>query len=170
MSSHSQFRPAFPRQKSPSRGRQAVAARAAGSQSLQRVTAKAGSGGSKLQREFRRVLQKVDRLKQRVQRWKEARPDIDTEISRYAAATERLRGLGREMIGLLDRSYSDAAFSKVEICQSAWQAPAELRLLVRNRVDEALRVVAVIGRYGPARAGCVVWPCDSTSVARARGG
>ena len=114
MSSRSQFRPAFPRQKAPSRGRQAVEVRAAGSQSLQRVAAKAGSGDSKLQREFRRVLQKVDRLKQQVRRWKEARPDIDTELSRYAAAAERLRGLGLEMVGLLDRSYSNAAFSKAD--------------------------------------------------------
>jgi hypothetical protein len=108
------FRPAFSRQRAPSRGRRAAPARPAGSQSLQRVAAKAGHADSKLQREFRRLLQKVDRLKQRVRGWKEARADIDTEISRYTASTERLHGLGREMVGLLDRSHSNAAFSKAD--------------------------------------------------------
>lgn len=108
------FRPVIPRRKAQARGRRAAAAPPAGSQSLQRVAAKAGHGDSKLQREFRRLLQKVDRLKQQVRRWKEARADIDTEISRCVASTERLHGLDREMVGLLDRSYSDAAFSKAD--------------------------------------------------------
>jgi hypothetical protein len=108
------FRPASPRRKGQARGRPAAAARPAGSQSLQRVAAKAGAGDSKLQREFRRVLQKVDRLKQQVRGWKEARADIDTEISRYAALLARLNGLGRAMVDLLDRSYPDAMFSKAD--------------------------------------------------------
>lgn len=94
--------------------RRAAAARPAGSQSLQRVAAKAGTGDSKLQRDFRRALQKVDRLKQQVRGWKEARADIDTEISRYAALIARMHGLGRAMVDLLDRSYADAVFSKAD--------------------------------------------------------
>lgn len=108
------FRPAFPRPKPQARGRRAAAAGAGESQSLQRVAAKAGAGDSKLQRQFRRVLQKVDRLKQQVRGWKEARADIDTEISRYAALMEQMRGLGRAMVGLLDRAYPDAVFSKAD--------------------------------------------------------
>jgi hypothetical protein len=94
--------------------RRAAAPRPARSQSLQRVAAKAGAGDSKLQRAFRRVLQKVDRLKQQVRAWKEARADIDTEISRYAALIARMHGLGRAMVDLLDRSYPDAVFSKAD--------------------------------------------------------
>lgn len=115
------FRPAFPQRKAQGRGRGGAAAArtaaakaAAGSQSLQRVAAKAGGGDSKLQQKFRRALQKVDRLKQQVRGWKEARADIDTEISRYAAVMEQLRGLGRAMVGLLDRAYPDAVFSKAD--------------------------------------------------------
>lgn len=109
------FGPTFPRQKKQGRGRRAAGARPpAESQSLQRVVAKAGAGDSKLQRQFRRVLQKVDRLKQQVQTWKEGRADIDTEISRYAASMGQLRGLGRAMVDLLDRLYPDAVFSKAD--------------------------------------------------------
>jgi hypothetical protein len=110
------FRPAFPRPKAQARGRRAAAAvaGAGGSQSLQRVAAKAGAGDSKLQRQFRRALQKVDRLKQQVRGWKEGRADIDTEISRYAAVMEQLRGHGRAMVELLDRMYPDAVFSKAD--------------------------------------------------------
>jgi hypothetical protein len=108
------FHPAVPRPRAQARGRQTAAAGAAGSQSLQRVAAKAGGGDSKLQRQFRRALQKVDRLKQQVRGWKEGRADIDTEISRYAAVMEQLRGLGRAMVELLDRMYPDAVFSKAD--------------------------------------------------------
>jgi hypothetical protein len=107
-------RPAVPRRKRQARGGRAAAARSAGSQSLQRVAARAGAADSKLQREFRRVLQKVDRRKQQVRGWKEARADIDTEIARYAASMARLHELGRAMVDLLDRSYPDAVFSKAD--------------------------------------------------------
>lgn len=108
------FRPAFPQRKGQERRRRAAAARSAGSQSLQRVAAKAGGGDGKLQRQFRRVLQKVDRLKQQVRGWKEARADIDSEISRCAALMARLHGVGRAMVDLLDRLYPDAVFSKAD--------------------------------------------------------
>jgi hypothetical protein len=109
-----EFRPAFPRRKRQARGKRAAAAPSAGSQSLQRVAARAGTGDSKLQREFRRVLQKVDRLKQQVRGWKEARPNIDTEIARYAALMARLHEIGRAMVDRLDRAYPDAVFSKAD--------------------------------------------------------
>lgn len=108
------FRAAFPRRKGQARGKRAGAARSAGSQSLQRVAAKAGAGDSKLQREFRRALQKVDRLKQQVRGWKEERADIDTEIARYMALMARVHEIGRAMVELLDRSYLDAVFSKAD--------------------------------------------------------
>src|SRR5206468_2002191 len=92
-----------------------VASRGAtGSQSLERIVAKGGAGEGKLQQRFRRVVQKVDQLKQRVRAWKEARANIDTEISQYHALLEQVRRLSREMVELLDRSYPSPAFSKLE--------------------------------------------------------
>jgi hypothetical protein len=109
------FRPAFPRRKARSPGRRAAGGGGpAGSRSLELVAAKGAHADSKLQQRFRRLLQKVDHLKQRVRAWREARPDIDTEISLHAALLERLRRLGRDMVGLLDRSYPDPVFSKAD--------------------------------------------------------
>ncbi|HEX3760698.1 MAG TPA: J domain-containing protein [Kofleriaceae bacterium] len=126
------FRPAFPRQEPAARRTRAKRGRAAGSQSLQRVAAKAGEADSKLQREFRRRLEKVDRLKQRVRAWKEERPQIDAELSRYAARMDQLHGVERAMVELLDRSYGDAVFGKGDrkklgalICELAGDLIAE---------------------------------------------
>jgi hypothetical protein len=91
-----------------------VATPGAGSRSIELVAAKAGRADSKLQQRFRRLLQKVDELKQRVGAWRAARPDIDTAISLHAAALQRLHRLGREMAELLDRAYGHPVFSKVE--------------------------------------------------------
>lgn len=121
-----------PGSKPAARGPRAKRGAAAGSQSLQRVAAKASAADSKLQREFRRRLEKVDRLKQQVRRWKEARPQIDAEISLHAARVEQLHRLDRAMVELLDRSYGDAAFSKADrrqlgalICEIAGDLIAE---------------------------------------------
>lgn len=109
------FRPAFPRKKAPARGRRGKGTGVpAGSQSLERVTAKGAGADSKLQQKFRRLIEKVDGLRQRVRTWKQMRPGIDAEISSYAALFERQCRLGRELIGLLDRSYLDPVFSKAD--------------------------------------------------------
>lgn len=109
------FRPAFPRRKPRSAGPRAAGAGApAGSRSLELVAAKGAHADSKLQQRFRRLLQKVDHLKQRVRAWKAARPDVDTEISLHAALLERLGRLHRDMVGLLDRAYRNPVFSKAD--------------------------------------------------------
>lgn len=109
------FRPAFARRKAPGPRRRAVGAgRPAGSQSLELVAAKGAHADSKLQQRFRRLLQKVDHLKQRVRAWKAARPDIDTEISLHTALVERLGRLGRDLVVLLDRAYPAPGFSKAD--------------------------------------------------------
>jgi len=76
------------------------------------VVAKAARADSKLQQRFRRLLEKADRLRQRLYAWKEQRPNIDRELSAYAALFEQQSRLGREMVNLLDRSYTHASFSK----------------------------------------------------------
>ena len=83
-----------------------------GSQSLERIVGKSGRGDGKLQQRFGRLVQKVDQLKQRVRAWREARADIDTEISRYHALLEQVRRPCRELVELLDRSYSSPVFNK----------------------------------------------------------
>jgi len=78
------------------------------------VAAKGARKEGKVQARFRRLLEKVDGLKRRGRVWRDARADIDSGISLYAAAVERLQGLGRDMLGLLDRAHGDAGFSKAE--------------------------------------------------------
>jgi hypothetical protein len=106
-------RPAGRRERGPEPG-PGTAGAAAGAGSLELVAAKGARADSKLQQRFRRVLQKVDRLRQQVRTWKEGRPGIDAEISAWAALCERRDKLGRDMIGLLDRSYANPIFSKAE--------------------------------------------------------
>ena len=86
----------------------------AGSQTLALVAAKGAGAGGKLQQRFRRLLQKVDGLRQRVRGWKEARPDIETAISTHAALLERTCRLGRDFVGLLDRAYPDPRLGKAD--------------------------------------------------------
>lgn len=74
---------------------------------LERVVAKAGPAESKVQQRFRRLLEKVERLRQRLRTWKEARSDIDREISAYAAVYDRQGALLRDLIRALDRTHPE---------------------------------------------------------------
>ncbi|MEO7092862.1 MAG: hypothetical protein ABI175_06400 [Polyangiales bacterium] len=74
---------------------------------LERVVAKAGQAESKVQQRFRRLLEKVERLRARVRAWKDGRADIDREIAAYAAAFHRQGKIVRELIRALDRAHSE---------------------------------------------------------------
>lgn len=74
---------------------------------LERVVAKAGHAESKVQQRFRRLLEKVERLRQRVRAWKDGRADIDREIAAYAAAFHRQGALVRGLIRALDRAHPE---------------------------------------------------------------
>lgn len=101
------FRPAFPRKKSRS-------ARDGRPRAQGLVAAKAARVDSKLHRRFRRLLDKVEHLRQRVRAWKEQRSNIDRELAAYAALFEQQCRLGREMVALLDRSYTNRKLTKTE--------------------------------------------------------
>lgn len=113
------FRPAFPRRKKPVRGGESIGGGPNKSPQVALVAAKVGRSDGKLQQRFRQMVEKVDRLRQRVQAWKERRPDIDREVAAYVAAMERQRGRAHEMVVLLDRSYANAAFNKADRKQLA---------------------------------------------------
>lgn len=112
------FRPEFPKRAFPKRGRESrrprdAAQRArAGSQRLELVVAKVARADGKLQQRFKRLLEKVDRLRQRLHAWKDQRPNIDRAIAAYAGLFEQQSRLAREMVTLLDRSYANTGFSK----------------------------------------------------------
>ncbi len=108
---HAKVRPAFPRNKAP--GRRA-APRAAKNQSLERMVAKTAQVDNKLQKRFRKLLEKVEALRARVSSWKQQRPDVDREIAVYQAAFAQQCRLGREMVILLDRACVNGTFSKVD--------------------------------------------------------
>ncbi len=109
------FRPAFPKRgREPRRPRNAAQRARARSQGLELVVAKAARADGKLQQRFKRLLEKVDRLRQRLRAWKDQRPNIDRELAAYAALFEQQSRLAREMVTLLDRSYANAGFSKAD--------------------------------------------------------
>lgn len=81
---------------------------------LERVIAKASGTGSKAQQRFRKLLEKVDRLRQRLGVWKQQRGDIDREIALYRAVHDRHARLGHQLVVALDRAYADGKFSKAE--------------------------------------------------------
>ncbi len=78
------------------------------------VAARGARAEGKLQQRFRRLLEKVDGLRQRVRAWKDARPEIATEISAYAALLEARCRRCRDMIGLLDRAYGSTGLGKAD--------------------------------------------------------
>jgi hypothetical protein len=108
------FRPAFPRRAPAPRRARERPRRPAGSESLDLVIAKAGPADGKLQQRFKRLLEKVDRLRQRLRAWTEHRPNIDREIAAYGALFGEQGRICREMVNRLDRSYANASFSKAE--------------------------------------------------------
>lgn len=62
---------------------------------------------SKVQQRFRRLLEKVERLRTRLRAWKDGRADIDRELAAYAAAYHRQGALVRDLIRALDRAHPD---------------------------------------------------------------
>ncbi len=60
----------------------------------------------KLQQRFRKLLEKVDRLKLRLVAWRERRADIDSEIALCQSAQRRQNELARRMVLLLDGAHS----------------------------------------------------------------
>jgi hypothetical protein len=87
---------------------------AAGAGTLARVAARADAGTdeSKEQKGFRRLLAKVDRLKQQVREWQERRPEIMGVLARFEAARARLGPVLRELTVVLDRGSADPGLSK----------------------------------------------------------
>ncbi len=73
---------------------------------LERV-APTASAESKVQQRFRRLLEKVERLRERLRAWKDGRADIDREIAGYAAAFHRQGKLVRDLIRALDRAHPE---------------------------------------------------------------
>jgi hypothetical protein len=96
-----------PRRRGPDRSR-------SGETDLERVVAKAAGADSKLQQRFKRLLAKVERLRQRLRAWKEHRPEIDRELAMYRAAIEERCRLARELVLLLDRAHASAGLSKAD--------------------------------------------------------
>jgi hypothetical protein len=86
----------------------------AGSRDLERVIAKTGAAGSKTQQRFRKLLEKVDRLRQRLGFWKQQRADIDREIALYRAVFFRHARLGRDLVVALDRAHGGSGLTKAE--------------------------------------------------------
>jgi hypothetical protein len=107
--------------------KRALDARAKGAQSRRRASRKqAGPGAIELVRRsstrneskasamFRRLIKKVDELKQRMARWRDAQPNIRRELAAYRAACEHRHGLARDLVLLLDSAYDNPALTKTE--------------------------------------------------------
>ena len=86
----------------------------AGSRDLERVIAKTGATGSKAQQRFRKLLERVDRLRQRLGFWKQQRADIDREIALYRAVFVRHAKFGRDLVTALDRAHVGTGLTKAE--------------------------------------------------------
>lgn len=96
------------------------------------VAAKVARSEGKLQQKFRRLLEKVDRLKQRIRLWKQSDGEIQRSLAIYATTQERYLGRLRELVELLDRSASYPRFTSAErsrlrdmICELAARLIAE---------------------------------------------
>lgn len=144
------FRPAFParKQRQPRGPRTGARKASPGSQSieLELVVAKAAAADGKLQQRFRRLLAKVDRLRQRLRAWKHGRPDIDRELAVYAARLQRQAALGREMLLVLDRAFKE---HKLSIADRKTLAACIVSLageLVAQGGDEEVK--EIYNRYG----------------------
>lgn len=121
------FRPAFParekkrpRQASAALQRRArpnvptTAASPSSGQSIVQVAAKAAGADDKIQRRFKQVLTKVERLRTLVRSWREQEPNIRREIASYGAMFERQAQLANQMVVVLDRGHETAALSKAD--------------------------------------------------------
>jgi hypothetical protein len=118
------FRPAFPRRTSrPRKPRPKPAA--AGTTSVTLLGARRQTE-SKAQQQFRRLLDKVERLRRQVRDWTADRPAIDREIALFAAESEAQRRLCREVVLALHRAHGEPGWTKAD----------------RRRMSEVIAVIA----------------------------
>ncbi len=142
------FQPAFPRNQA-ARGRRAAPraarpSRAVGAetnQSLERMVAKTAQVDSKLQKRFRKLLEKVEALRARVLTWKQQRPDVDREIAVYQATFAQQCRLVREMVFLLDRACVNGTFSKVDRKQLVEVICSMAAEMLDNGPDDELKAI-----------------------------
>ena len=87
---------------------------------------------SKVQQRFARLMKQVDRCKQRLHAWYDARPALHRELAAYNASFEAHQRTGHDLVCLFDRVYMDPRFTKSErkklqalICEMAGDLLAE---------------------------------------------
>ena len=131
-----EFQPAFPRKARQPRPRGGVK-----SQSLERMIAKTAQVDRKLQKRFRKLLERVEGLRARVFAWKQQRPDVDREIAVYQAAFAQQCRLGREMVILLDRACVRGNFSKVDRKQLVEVICSMAAELLEGGADDELKAI-----------------------------
>jgi len=86
----------------------------------------------KVQQRFARLMKQVDRCKQRLRAWYEAKTAIHRELAAYQALVEAYQRTGHDLVCLFDRVYLDPRFTKAErkklqalICEVAGDLLAE---------------------------------------------
>lgn len=113
------FRPAFfrrkarPRKPRPSAQEGSARPATAGTASLTLFGAKKPAE-SKAQQQFRRLLDKVERLRRQVRDWSAGRPAIDRELALFASQSEAQRLLCREVVFALDRAHGESGWTKAD--------------------------------------------------------
>jgi hypothetical protein len=101
-------------------------------QALQVLDANRARPKSKVQQRFARLRKQVDRCKQRLRAWYDARPALARELAAYNALFETYQRITHDLVCLLDRVYLDPRFTKPErkklqalICEMAGDLLAE---------------------------------------------
>ena len=69
---------------------------------------------SDAQKRFRKLLDKVERLRRRVGEWGTGRPAIDREVAIFTSQHEAQGRLLREMVTALDRAHGEASWTKAD--------------------------------------------------------
>ena len=146
----------------PRRKRRSRRERAAASQGVGLVIARAARADGKLQQRFKRLLEKVDGLRQRLRVWKEQRPVIASELAAYAALFDKQCTLGRDMVNLLDRSYSHASLSKADRKKLAATIASLAAELIELGGNDELK--AIYNRYSRSDFDVEVAAADAAGV------
>ena len=101
-------------------------------QAIQVLGANRARPGSKIQQRFARLVKQIDRCKQRLRAWYDAKPALHRELAAYQAVFEAYQRTSHDLVCLLDRVYPDPRFSKAErkklqalICEMAGDLLAE---------------------------------------------
>jgi hypothetical protein len=145
------------------RGARAVraASAAAVSQSLQ-LLGPASKDESGSRRRFRRLLDRVEKLRRAVRTWRDARAPIDREIALYIAEREAFDRLRREIVRAMDRAHAQAKLSKAERA-TLGDAISSLAMSLREEgEDDGLE--AIIERHAGAGPGARMADDDAASV------